>query len=507
MPKRTLPQIIGFWTGLSLFILLFVISKDSVDQTEYRMGAVAALMAVWWMTEAVPLVATSLLPLLLFPLLGLAKSGDTASNYINSTIFLFLGGFLLALGMERWNLHKRVSLFIIRAIGGSTSRILFGFMFSSALISMFISNTATAIMMMPIGLSIILRLEDEFGSEKTHTFAISLMLGIAYASSIGGIATLVGTVPNLIFERIFTITFPEAPKITFGIWMMFGIPISGVMLISMWLIISKILYRPSKEISLDKKIINKQYKLLGILRFEESILLMIVSVTALLWIFRVDIRVGEFVIPGWSNLLSFPDFLDDGTIAISMALLLFLIPSKNRENGSIAILEADILKKVPWDILLLFGGGFALAHGFQESGLSDKIGALLSGFKGVHPIFLIFIVCILLTFLTELTSNTATTNTVLPILASMSVAIGINPLLLMIPATLSASFAFMLPVATPPNAIVFGTGKIRISEMVRAGVVLNITGALILTLLFYFVGTIVFDIDPGVFPEWARMNK
>lgn len=498
--KKNTSQIIGLFLGIIIFLLLnFFPVLDGI--TENKMLSVAVLMALWWMTEAIPLAATAMIPVVVFPLLGILHVKDTASQYFNSIIFLFIGGFLIALAMEKWNLHKRISLMIINAIGGGPAKIIFGFMVSCVLMSMFISNTATTIMMLPIGLAIIFKLEDIYDKEKTRKFSIALMLGIAYASSVGGIATLVGTAPNLAFIRIYTITFPDAPEITFGQWVIFGIPLAVTMMMIIWFLLTKVIFKPDKSIVIDPKIVKDELSALGKISFEERAVLLTLLTTGILWIFRKDITLGFLTIPGWSNLLPFGDLIDDGTVAIMTSSIMFLLPSKTKGKR---LIDNEIFKKLPWDIILLFGGGFALAKGFQSSGLSMAIGEQFVRFGGISPLLLIMLVCIGLTFLTELTSNTATTHTLLPILASLSVALNINPLLLMIPATLSASFAFMLPVATPPNAIVFSSDRIMINDMMRAGIILNLIGVLVVSLFFTTLGVEVFGVDMNQFPLWAE---
>ena len=496
-------------TGLILgpvlfFVVLLFFNFDPEKPIITHMAAVAILMAVWWITEAIPLFATALLPMLLYPLLGIMESNATAPVYFNSTIFLFLGGFMIALTMEKWKLHRRIALFIIRLIGGGPDRIVLGFMIASAFLSMWISNTATAIMMVPIGLAIVLKMEENFNVAATRKFTTSLMLGIAYGCSMGGIATLVGTPPNLSFARIFQITFPQAEPIAFGTWFIMGLPISVIMIIVVWLVLTKIFFRTPPNMTIDRTIVNKEYNELGPMSFEEKSVLTIFSLTAILWVFRKKLIIGFVSIPGWSQLLPNPDLIDDATVAIFMAVLMFLIPTRTKGTKYSTLMGPDVITKLPWNIVLLFGGGFALAKGFQVTGLSEFIGNQFSGLAGMPPIIMIIIICFGITFLTELTSNTATTEMVLPILASVAIAMETNPLLLMIPATISASCAFMMPVATPPNAIVFGSGRIRISEMARVGLFLNIIGVIIITVLFYLIGTVVFSIDPGVFPEWAK---
>ncbi len=495
-------QITGFALGIILFIIFLFIGSGSEHQSAYFMAAVALLMATWWISEAIPLGTTSLLPVVLLPLLGISSTGDVSSEYFNSTIFLFLGGFLIAIAMETWNLHKRIALIIILFLGSGSSGTILGFMLATAFLSMFISNTATALMMLPIGISVISKMQEFYDGKDSENFSVSLMLGIAYGASLGGIATLVGTPPNLAFVRIFHISFPDAPEISFGKWMILGLPIAIVMLFITWILLTKILYRLKNKASFDKKLIKDEYKLLGKPGFEEKWVLAIFTITALLWIFRIDLSLGSFFIPGWSNLLGNSKYIDDSTVGIFMSLLLFILPSKNGEHKR--LLNAGAFGKIPWEIVILFGGGFALASGFQSSGLSELLGKQLSALSGIPPILMVVIVCFSLTFLTELTSNTATTQTILPILAAISVAINLNPLFLMIPATLSASFAFMMPVATPPNAIVFSSGKVSIKQMVRTGLILNLIGVVVVSLMFYFLGDFLFGINPNEFPFWAK---
>ncbi|RLA18678.1 MAG: SLC13/DASS family transporter [Gammaproteobacteria bacterium] len=501
---KSTAQKIGLFLGPLLFSSTLLWADFSPDNPALTpMVAVTLLMVVWWITDAIPLFATALLPMIFYPLLGILKSTATAPIYFNSTIFLFLGGFMIALTMERWNLHKRIALFIIKLIGGGPHRIILGFMLASAFLSMWISNTATAIMMVPIGLAIVLQMEDDFSQLETRQFTTCLMLGIAYGCSIGGIATLVGTPPNLSFVQIFQITFPQAEPIAFGDWMLMALPISITMLVIVWLMLCKVLFSIPDKLKIDQKIINQEYTALGPMSYEEKLVMIIFSLTAVLWVFRKNLNLGLVTIPGWSQLLPYPALIDDSTIALCMAMLMFVIPVRSKGAKNTTLMGADVIHKLPWDIVILFGGGFALAKGFQVTGLSAFIGEQFSGLAGTPPLMMIVAISSGIIFLTELTSNTATTEMILPVLASVAVAMQTNPLLLMIPATLSASCAFMFPVATPPNAIVFGSGRVKISDMVRAGIVINIFAILIISLMFYLIGTVIFSLDPNVFPAWA----
>lgn len=502
--RRTTGQRIGLFLGPVLFFLVMFFDLDPSNPIITRMAAIAVLMATWWITDAIPLAATALLPLVLYPLLGIMKGKATAPIYVNSTIFLFMGGFMIALTMEKWMLHKRIALWIIRLIGGGPSTIVLGFMAAGAFLSMWISNTATAVMMVPIGLAIIIQMEEKFGEDQSHRFSVALMLGIAYACSVGGIATLVGTPPNLSFTRIFEITFPKATPISFGQWMILGFPLSLLMLGIIWVLLTKVFFRIPKHLKVDRKVVDREYHDLGPMSFEERAVLIVFFLTAVLWVFRKKLEIGFLSIPGWSQLIPYPKLIDDGTVALGMAMILFLIPTRSKDAPSPSLMSVDVFKRIPWHIILLFGGGFALAKGFQVTGLSTFIGNKFAGLAGASPYLMINVICLTITFLTELTSNTATTEMVLPILASVAVAMKANPLLLMIPATLSASCAFMMPVATPPNAIVFGSGRIRIIEMARVGLAINLIGVLVIGAFFYTLGTVVFDIDTTTFPQWAH---
>ncbi len=502
--KRTTVQMVGLFLGPVLFFLVLLFDFVPGKPVVTRMAAISLLMSVWWITEAIPLAATALVPMILYPLMGILKGKATAPIYFNSTIFLFIGGFMIALTMEKWNLHKRLALLTIKLIGGGPSRIILGFMIASAFLSAWMSNTATTIMMLPVGLSIILQMEEEFGQDASHNFSLCLMLGIAYAASMGGMATLVGTPPNLVFHRIFELTFPEAPPISFGIWMVMAVPLSVFMVFTIWIILTKLIYRPPAHLKVDPEIVEKEYKRLGSMSFEEKVVAAIFVTTAILWVFRKNLQLGFVTIPGWSNLIPNAKLIDDGTVALFMASILFFVPAKNPKMETATLMDVTVFKALPWNIILLFGGGFAMAKGFQVTGLAAFIGNKLQVLAGLGNITMIGIICATLTFLTELTSNTATTQMILPILSSVAVAIKTNPLMLMIPATLSASCAFMMPVATPPNAIVFGSGRVTIGEMVKAGLLINCIGIVVITAVFLLAGTAVFSIDPGVLPAWAH---
>jgi sodium-dependent dicarboxylate transporter 2/3/5 len=490
--------------AISAAIILFG-NLDPENPLVGKTLAVALIMAVWWITEIVPLAVTSLIPVALFPLLGVMDGKDVSATYFNHVIFLFIGGFIIALAMQRWNLHRRIALKILMMTGVSPGRILLGFMIATAFLSMWISNTATTMMMIPILLSIISKLEELVGEKNVSKYTIGLLLGVAYSASIGGIATLVGTPPNLSFSRIFHIYFAEAPEISFASWFLFALPVSVTVFLFAWGYLY-LVFKPAKSqwAQVGKQTFREQLEKLGPMQYEEKVILVHFILVALLWLFRSNIDLGSFSIPGWAGLFPEHSCINDGTVAIVISILLFVIPAGKTNSGR--IMNWKTAEKLPWNIVLLFGGGFALASGFKESGLSGWFGEQLIWVADYEPLLVIFTIAILMTFLTELTSNTATTEMILPILAGIAISTETNPLLFMIPATLSGSMAFMLPVATPPNAIVFGTNRLQVMQMARNGIILNIVGAIIITLMTYWLGSLVFDIDPGVFPSWAQVD-
>ncbi|HDD35701.1 MAG TPA: SLC13/DASS family transporter [Candidatus Desulfofervidus auxilii] len=500
MQRYTLFQKIIFFLGsiLSIFIFLFC-DLSPGHPLVTRMASVAVLMAMWWIAEAVPLAVTALLPVVLFPLMGIMESKVVCSYYFNDIIFLFIGGFILALAMQRWGLHKRIGLAIILLIGVSPRRIILGFMGATAFLSMWISNTATTMIMVPIAIALILEMEERFGTESVRQFPIGLLLGIAYAASIGGMATLVGTPPNLVLAKMFSISFPNGPEISFAKWLIFALPVSFIFLIFAWLILIILFSQKKFQFQSDVAVFKKEYKKLGKMSFEEWVVLMVFFLTAMLWLFRKDINIGHFRILGWSSFFPVPNYIRDGTVAMMTTIPLFFIPAREKTF----IMDWDTASRLPWGIVLLFGGGFALAAGFKTSGLSSWMGERLTNLAHYHPVLIVIIVCLLISILTELTSNTATAQMALPILASLSVAIKINPLLLMIPATMSASCAFMLPVATPPNAIIFGTQRLRVYDMAKAGIILNIFKILLFIIATFLWSKISFG-NLILFPSWAK---
>jgi sodium-dependent dicarboxylate transporter 2/3/5 len=494
---------LGRWLVPAAALLLLLFGDLDPERPEVtRMAAVALLMAGWWITEAIPIPVTSMLPVALFPLLGILDGRSTASTYFNHLIFLFIGGFLFALSMQRWDLHRRIALRILRVLGTSAPMVVLGFMASTWFLSMWISNTASTMMMVPMALAILVPFREHLEKDQARRLGIALVLGVAYSASIGGMATLIGTPPNLSFARILEIVFPQAPEISFADWFMFALPTSAIFVTIAWFVLCRISRLPRGPMPVGADLFAKEHAAMGPMTSEQRWIGGLFLTLVFGWMFRADMEIFGAVIPGWSRLLPNPSMADDGTVAIVVALMLFLIPSKSKPGQ--ALMDWKGASGIRWGIVLLFGGGFALAKGFLSSGLSDWFGQQLAALSGVPPIVLVLVVCITITFLTELTSNMATTEVVLPVLAAMAVAVETDPLLLMIPATLSASCAFMLPVATAPNAIAFGSGEIKITDMMRYGFLLNLIGIVLIVATIFLIGVTVFDIEPGVLPEWAK---
>jgi len=452
------------------------------------MAGIVVWMAIWWILEAIPLAVTALLPVVLYPLFGIMGTKDIAPSYMNDIIFLFIGGFLVAFAIEQWELNKRISQKIIQLTGKSPSRLVLGMMLATFFLSMWISNTATTIMMIAPATAMMSSLDFKENHAAKRKFAIALFLGIAYSASLGGMATLIGTPPNLIFAKQYEIAFPNADPISFSQWFFFAFPISSVFLFIVYRLLR--LRYLNNSLSNGTPINLSGNEGVGKASYEEKVVFSAFIIMALLFFFRTDIRIGSLNIPGWSNIFSNPGFFRDGTIAVALSIILFLIPSKSKSQSHILSWRQGM--RIPFNIILLFGGGFALAKGFTETGLSVWLGNQVSGLHILPLIIFISIISLMMTFLTEVSSNTATTQVILPVLAAIAIGSGINGLYLMIPATLSASCAFMLPVATPPNAIIFGTNQVNMKEMVQTGLWLNLIGVVLISLAMYFIGTVIF---------------
>lgn len=481
--SKTIKLLLG---PLLAAIIFLGFDLDPANSLVTKMAAVTVWMAIWWLTEVVHLAVTAMLPMVLLPMLGIADSKTTAFQYMDPIIFLFIGGFIIAFAIERWNLHQRIAIKILMIVGTSPSRILLGVMLTSYLISMWISNTATVMMLISAVLSVILQIEKHFKEEAhSHKMASALLIGLAYSATIGGMATLVGTPTNMIFLREYNEKFPMNHDMNFLSWFVIGFPISLIFLFAAFFVLKKMFIKKDAVLMIDRSYFSEQYKKLGKMGYEEKVVSWIFLTTALLWFTREDIDFGAFTLKGWSNFFTNKNFLSDSTVAIFMAVILFLIPSK-KEKGK-ALISWDDVEKLPFDIVLLFGGGFALAKGCELSGLSTWMAGHLQFTSSTNIYLLVFGMCILITIISEFASNVACIQLMLPILIAIQQGTGMHPLLLMIPATLAASLGFMLPVATAPNTIVFGSKRLKVKDMLKAGFALDVIGILLITLSIYFI--------------------
>lgn len=494
-------MVIGLFLGVALAALVWFLFPSNAVETvlqssgadpeeEYTYGAIRAvaavtiLMGVWWMTEAIPLAATALLPLVIFPLAGVGTIKEVGAPYASATIFLFMGGFLIALALQRWNLHRRMALAVVKVVGTSPKRLILGFMLATGFLSMWVSNTATAVVMLPIGTSVLaLTAETVGGMKNQKKFATALMLGIAYSASIGSLGTLIGTPPNALLAGY----MKESHDIVlgFGKWMIVGMPLAIIFLFVAWFMLITIFKPEMDRIPGGKELIDKEIAALGPWTMPQILTGIIFLSAAISWV-AVPFLVGED-----SN-------YDDAIVGIAAGLLLFAIPADAKSG--VRLLDWKTANEMPWDVLLLFGGGLSLSAMFNNSGLSLWIGEMAKGLGGLPTILLIAAVALLVLFLTEITSNTATAATFLPIMGGVAVGIGlttngeINILLLTIPVALAATCAFMLPVATPPNAIAYGSGYVKIGDMIKGGVGLNLIGCVLITLTVYLLAVPVFGL-------------
>ncbi|QJQ96717.1 MULTISPECIES: DASS family sodium-coupled anion symporter [Halomonadaceae] len=461
---------IGLWLGPAWLLLTIVLPAPAgMSETAWLCAGLGLLMATWWSTEAIPIPATSLLPMVLIPALGIGSIGTATGHYANPIIYLFLGGFLLGIAMQRWELHRRIALIVLKLVGYQPRRQIAGFMLATGFLSMWVSNTATAIMMLPIGISVVNLLGDNDPRELSR-YATALLLAIAYSASIGGVATLIGTPPNALLAGY--LSDSRGIDIGFAQWMLVGLPISAVMMLAAWWWLTR------TGFSLDAgsnggDMINEELNKLGPMTSAEKRVGAVFLLAALAWVFRPLINDAGL------------DWLSDTTIAIAAGLSLFLLPSGNQPGER--ILVWDDTKNVPWGILLLFGGGLALAGAISSSGLAEWIAEQLGLFGALPILLMVALVVLVIIFLTEVTSNTATAAAFLPLLGALALSMDMSPLLITVPAAIAASCAFMMPVATPPNAIVFATGHMKIQSMIKAGFALNIMSTIIVTLMAYLL--------------------
>jgi solute carrier family 13 (sodium-dependent dicarboxylate transporter), member 2/3/5 len=463
----------AFFKGIPIFIfgiMVFSPAQWGMSHAAWITLGATLWIATWWITEAIPIPATSLLPIVLFPLFAGVPIGAVTSAYGHPTIFLFMGGFLIALAIERCNLHKRIALLVIYNIGRDKQKIILGFMLATFFISMWISNTAATLMMLPIALAVSSEIGSKPGSSASTEFGLPLLLGIAYAASIGGMGTLIGTPTNAMFSAIATDTL--AQEVSFSKWLGMAFPLSLFLILTSWYLLTRQIFKISCDGSKANHVIHQQLQQLGSVSKDEWKVIAVFAITAMAWVCRSFLL--ESLIPG----------IDDTIISITGALTLFFIPSSGKKEG---LLDWDTAKKLPWGVLLLFGGGLALTESFKHSGLASYFGDLLAEYANISHFSIVAIIVASVNFLTEVTSNVATVSIMLPILISLAEVLGLHPYSLMVGATLAASCAFMLPVATPPNAVVFASGYIRIKDMVKAGFTLNIISIIVITLYVYWI--------------------
>ena len=482
----------GFVLGLILALFIFSLpTPDGLSLEAHRTAAIFLLMGTWWATEAVPVAVTALVPLALFPLLGVVDIQSAADPYANKTIYLFFGGFLIATAIQKWDLHKRIALFVLENAGSNGASLVFGFMFTAAVISMWVMNTATTIMLLPIGLAVVSVVKttvNYLSDEDLESFQLALLLGIAYGATIGGMSTLIGTGPNGMLAAFMADNYDL--DISFVDWMKVGVPLSAVMLPCSWFILTKLIFKVNFETSSEtRELLSSMKEELGKLEGPELKVLIVFFITAMAWMFRT-------VLDNYSLLSG----LSDAGIAMISALFLFLLPSGNKEKKGALLEWKDAQENVPWGLLVLFGGGLSLANAVQTTGLAVWIGNLIP--QGISLALIVILVVALIIFLTELTSNMATTATFLPVVAAIAIQSNFEPLLVTAAVALAASCAFMLPVATPPNAVIFGSGKISIKNMIKAGFILNIIGVFLVTSISYLLIKYLWDYEIHSIPNF-----
>ncbi|NNF40643.1 MAG: DASS family sodium-coupled anion symporter [Woeseiaceae bacterium] len=470
---RATHQTVGLFLGPAIALAMMLAgAPQDLSDSGWNTAAIGVLMAVWWATEAVPIAVTALLPLVCFPLFGIATIQDTAAPYANKVIYLFLGGFIVAFAMQRWNLHRRIALTVLQHVGGNGRSLVGGFMLASAVISMWVMNTSTTMMLLPIAISIIAVIHNTVGGldeRAKQDFQYSLLLGVAYGATIGGMATLVGTAPNAMLAAFMQESY--GTEIDFSSWMMVGLPLSAMMLPMAWLVLTRWIFKVEFKTSAEgRATLDNMKREMGRITVPEVRVAIVFTLMALAWVSRPLL----VQLPGLGA-------LDDSGIAMAGAILLFLVPSGDKSDP--LLLRWHYAEQLPWSVLILFGGGLTLASAVTRTGLAEWLGGSLQA-VGMLPLMMIVVVAAtMIIFLTELTSNIATTATFLPVVGAIAIESGFDPIVLTVPVTFAASCAFMLPVATPPNAIVFGSGLLTIPKMARAGLLLNIVGIVVVSVV------------------------
>jgi len=461
----------GFLLGVTAAVVVMLLpTPEGLSLEAHKTAALFLLMGIWWATEAVPVAVTALVPLALFPMLGIVDIQSAANPYANKTIYLFFGGFLIATAIQKWDLHKRIALFVLEYAGSNGASLILGFMLTAAVISMWVMNTATTIMLLPIGLAVITVVKETvkgLSEKEMESFQLALLLGIAYGATIGGMSTLIGTGPNGMLAAFMADNYNL--DISFVDWMKVGVPLSAVMLPCSWLILTRVIFKVEFETSQETKdLLRRMKQELGKFDGAEFKVFVVFVLTAITWMLRT-------VLDDINGL----EGLSDAGIAMISALFLFLLPNGNKEKKGALLEWKDAQENVPWGLLVLFGGGLSLANAVQATGLAVWMGNLIP--QGISIVLIVILVVTMIIFLTELTSNMATTATFLPVVAAIAIQSDFNPLLVTAAVALAASCAFMLPVATPPNAIVFGSGLIRVPQMARAGFLINVLGILVVS--------------------------
>jgi sodium-dependent dicarboxylate transporter 2/3/5 len=483
MKAQQLNRIIGPMLA-ALIVLIGAVNDGQLELI--AMGGIGVWMAYWWMTEAVPMAVTALLPIVFLPLSGIAPAKEVARQYMDSILFLFIGGFILAFALEKWHLHKRIALKILSAVGTKPSRVLLGVMLAAYLLSMWISNTATVMMLMSAVGAVVMQMDEHTNDTVAkNKQAAGLFLGLAFAANIGGMATLVGTPTNMIFYREYLRAFPDATDMNFLQWALVGVPVSLLLLTAAYFILRQLFCSSTEPNAVSYDYFRKQLSALGKWSREEKVVASVFTVTALLWFTRNDIDLGEIHMNGWSGCLGeYSKYVDDGTVAIAASIFLFLFPSS---RGGESIMTWKDAERLPFDIILLFGGGFALAYGFEQSGLSVWMASGFSAMESWPLVAMVAGLAALICVISEFASNVASIQLMIPVLLALAPQIGVSALSLLVPATLAASLGFMLPVATAPNTIVFGSRRIKTTDMMKAGFWIDLIGVAVITACCYLL--------------------
>jgi sodium-dependent dicarboxylate transporter 2/3/5 len=496
----------GLALGPVLFAFILLWPGGPLDAMQRKVAAITALTATWWITAALPIGATSLIPAALLPLMGVMGGRELGPRYMHDLVFLFLGAFVIALGLERWNVHRRMALAIIARVGTGPRRLVLGFMIASAFLSLWINNTSTTLLMLPIGIAVIASVTGR-PADVRDPFAMALLLGMAYSASVGGMATPVGTAPNQVLLGQLSDAYPDAPPISFGQWMLAWGPLVILYIPLAWLLLTRIVLRVPSTSERGDEVIREERATLGRMGRAEKSMAAVFAATAILWVTRADLDLGFIQMRGWIHWLlpasiEAPEkFITDATVATVMAVLCFLIPVEPKRG--VFLMDWRTASKMPWEVLLLIGGGFAIAGAFKETGLDSVIGGSLGPvLAGRSEWFMVVAVVLLMAALTEVTSNTATTAVLLPVLGRAAVSADVSPLLFMLPATIAASAAFMLPVATPPNAVVFSSRLVPAPTMARVGLRFNLLMVVLVVLVFQLWSRKVLGVGDGT-PPWA----